>query len=655
MKDLRTRLANNGHGLLFELGRHTSQAVQQPNVPASRWYQDISTGLARELSEDDVIAMGLRTPHTFLHSLFSVREDLVVLTSKDEIDVATRTTMQPYISGEKIKEFSLDRNDYSLRCTGGGENFRIEFPNSTASSPNSNPIELLMHAFIPQDSDRIVSFSSRGKPLVANTQLRDLNNPSVILAEWKRSEDCLPFTSAEHIFTLSNDKAQVENRSLRTGELLDTTPFKMPSGTSPIAIHLDPINDLIIGRDSSNGKKGMIVADFRQATQIAFVADAYPLDYVPISKCILFQALDLPNETRRVLSIESGKTVELEGIDNSNLKTLFLCPNEPRAVAVRRDGSIQIHSLPDGKLVSTISSMQNHKQAWILLSVMSVAMWIVCLMVSGKRLAANESLDIVIALVVIWCSILAWHQRTGISFGLGGLLSSFAIGAAFAASIVLTQWSLHNSAAGTMRLVRWTITLGLLLGILGIMVYDELLLEYCNSREATLIGSGLVGIGYAVGKIINVAVKRKHHAQPQVPENQSQWSITHLLWSTTLVAVVLALLGLSTANIRIDWLWLGKYLALHSLLIAVGTYACTVWGRGLHRGKPLVLFGWCAILAACCALVAFLSYRYLQRVFPPIPISCMDFCLWYFVGFSSIFSILVYRTRPPTEHLIDQN
>ena len=646
MKDLRTRLANDGQGLLFELGRHTTQAVQQPNVPASRWYVDLSTGVARELSDNDVVGMGLRTPHTSLHSLFKVREDVTVLPSKVEADVTIGTTMQPDISGEKIKEFSLDRNDYSLRCTGGGENFRIEFPSSTVSSPKSNPIELLMHAFIPQESDRIVSFSSRGKPLVPNTQLRDLSSPGSILAEWKRSEDCLPFASAEHIFTLSSDKTQVEKRSLRTGELLDTTPFRIPAGTTPIAIHLDPINDLIIGRDSSNGTKGMIVADLRQASQIAFIPDAYPLDYVPVSKCILFQALELPNDTRRVFSLESGEAVELEGVDKSNLKTLFLCPSEPRAVAVMRNGSIQIHSLPDGKLVSTISSMQNYKEAWVALSVLSVAIWIVCLMVSGRRLAANESLDIVIALVVTWSSILALHQRTGFSFGLGAGLSSFSIGAAFAVAIVLCEWSLHNPALGSRRLARWSFTLGILLYILGMVFYDKLMFDVCSLRESLLGSMAFVALCYAAGRLNDIRLQRKYREQFPVAKNRGQWSITQLLWCTALVATALALLKFSNTNDRVDWVWLGECLVIYSLLIAIGTHCCTVWRFSLHRRKRQMLTGSFALLIATVGLMAFVTFHFLYNGFSPIAISGFDFYPWYSVGFLSMFTILIYRTLP---------
>ena len=652
MKDLRTRLANDGHGLLFELNRQTTQAVQQPNVPAFRWYVDLSTGVASELSDNDVVAMGLRTPHASLHSLFKVREDLIVQSSTGATDIALETAMLPEISGDKINEFSLDRKDYSLRCTGGGENFRIEFPSSTASSPKSNPIELLMHAFVPQDSDRLVSFSSRGKPAVANIQLRNLNDPSSILAEWKRSEDCLPTASEEHIFTLSNDKAQVEKRSLRTGELLDATPFRTPAGTAPIGIHLDPVNDLIIGRDNSSGTKGMIIADFRQATQIAFIPEAYPLDYAPISKCILFQALERPYETRRVLSIESGKAIELEGIDKLSPRTLFLCPSEPRAVAVMRDGSIQIHSLPDGKLVSTISSMQNNKEAWVTLAVLSVAMWVVCLMVSGKRLAANESLDIVVALVVTWSTILVLHQRTGISFGLGAVLSSFSIGAAIAVAIVLCEWSLHNPAEGSMRLVRWSLTLGILLYILGMMFNDELLFDVCSLREGLLGSMAFVALCYATGRINDIRLRRKYREQFPVAKNQRQWSITQLLWCTALVAIALALLNFANTKDRVDWLWLVECLVIYSLLILNGSHCCTVWRFAFHRGKRRVTTGSFAILIATVGLMAFVTFHFLYNGFSPIPISGFDFYPWYSVGFLSMFAILIYRTLPSSPRLM---
>jgi hypothetical protein len=645
MQDLRTRLANDGQGVLCELRRPTIQEVHQPNLPTLRWYVDLSTGVARELSNVELVLMGLRQPHATLHSLVGVRQDFIVQPSggaKSEVE----TAMRPAVSDGKIKEYALDRNEYSLRCTGGGENFRIEFPNSSASSPSQTTIELFMHAFIPKDADRIVSFSSRGKASVANTQLRDLNNPGTILSEWKRSEDCLPTVSDEFLFTLSNDKSRVEKRSLRAGEILDTTPFRMPAGNAPLIVHLDPDNDLIIGQYNGVSSNGMFVADFRQGAQIAFVPEVYPLDYTPISKCVLFQALNRSQKTRKVFSIESNTAVALEGVESWNLATLFLCPSAPRAVAVMRDGTIQVHGLPDGKLLSTISSMQNHKDAWIVLSVLSFAIWIVCLMFSGRRLIANESTDIVIALVVTWGSLFALHQRTGISFGIGGLLSSFSIGAAFAIAIVLTEWSQHNSATGANRLVRWTITLALLLCILGIMNYDALMFDMLNFREAILGGLAFVAMCYAAGRVIDVRLKRQHDVNLQVAKNQSQWSITQLLWCTSLVAIVIALLNFSKANNRVDWLWLGECLVIHSSLIAIGTYCCTVWRFGLQRGKPRALIVACAMLTTCFGLVAFLSYRFLYRGFPPIPISGLDYCLGYLVGFFSFFAMLAYRTVP---------
>ncbi len=83
MREMRTRLANEGRGLLCQHDRHTTHEVHQPYFRASRWYVDLSSGIARDLYTTDIVAMGLRHPHATLHSLFGVREDIIVQQSDE--------------------------------------------------------------------------------------------------------------------------------------------------------------------------------------------------------------------------------------------------------------------------------------------------------------------------------------------------------------------------------------------------------------------------------------------------------------------------------------------------------------------------------------------------------------------------------------------
>ena len=138
----------------------------------------------------------------------------------------------------------MDRGDYSLRCSGGGENFRIVWREGSQSSTNRAPIDLLMHAFVTVPSNRLVSFSSRGVAKTPNIQIRDLRDPSVIIAAWRLAASCLPWCDSETIYTLSEDLQTIESRSLQTGELVESIPFaiarwvvrkdKRPRFASPI-------------------------------------------------------------------------------------------------------------------------------------------------------------------------------------------------------------------------------------------------------------------------------------------------------------------------------------------------------------------------------------------------------------------------------------
>ena len=162
MSDLRTRLVDEGSGLLCELGRHSIQDFNQPFFPAYRWYVGLSTGKSRELSKTDFVAMGLRRPRVSLHSMFGVRQDLILFQNIGGPGIAANIAMQPVISDGKIMEFELNQENYSLRSTGGGENFRIEWLPTPKGTADREPTKLLMHAFVSETTERLISFSSRG-------------------------------------------------------------------------------------------------------------------------------------------------------------------------------------------------------------------------------------------------------------------------------------------------------------------------------------------------------------------------------------------------------------------------------------------------------------------------------------------------------------
>ena len=660
MSELGTRLVNEGRGLLCELGRHTSQKVNKPYLPASRWYVDLSTGSARELTEADTVAMGLRLPHSSLHSLFRVRQDMIVRQSNEASGVAVEMAMLPVIADGKIKEFVLDRQEYSLRATGGGEDFRIEWHSSPQSSTNRVPIKLLMHAFLSEPAERIISFSSRGVVKGPNIQVRDINDPATIIAQWRQSASCLPWCDDETVCTLTEDQTGIEKRSLRNGALLESIPLTKPPESSAVSTHLDMDSHLFIGSEKSDNTNGCIVVDFRTGEQIGFFPGTYALDFSPASKCVLLQPLKEPSNKRCVVSIDTREWVNLEGVTEAELATLHLLTREPRVVAVMQDGSIRIHSLPGGQLISKIKSMQNHKGIWLVLSVFAVAAWLVCLMITGRLAGWAESVDITIALVVIWGCLVLLHVRTHISMGLGAVLCSFSQGATCAVTILLTEWSLRISSDRLRQLGRWTLTFGLLLGILNIEVRDQLGFAD-RKREAAFAAPAFLVVCLLVARSMQACLSLRFSKSIAPIKTRTQWSISKMLCWMGIVAVACSLLNFAATQVGLDWLWIGKFLLLHLPVIVVTLFTCFVWRYSvvqtnampqLRRKRRLLFLASTFIFAIASASITALLGTHLLSLWPPFYVDS-DFCLWYTAGFTSLFSILLYRTLPLLD--VEQN
>jgi hypothetical protein len=653
MSEMGTRLVNEGSGILCELGRHTSQEVHKPYLPSSRWYVDLSSGSASELTEADTVAMGLRLPHSSLHSLFRVRQDMIVRQRDEAFDDAVEMAMLPVVADGKIKEFVLDRQEYSLRATGAGENFRIEWHSSPQSSTSRVPVELLMHAFLSEPAERIITFSSRGVVKGPNILVRDINDPATIIAQWRQSASCPPWCDAETICTLSEDQTCIEKRSLRNGALLESIPLTKPLGSSVVITQLDMGSHLFSGSENRDNGNGCVVVDFRTGEQIGFFPDTYALDFSPASKCVLLQPLSKPSNLRSVVSINTRKKVNLEGVTETELATLHLLTRQPRVVAVMRDGSIRMHSLPDGQLISKIESMQNQKGLWLVLSVVAVAAWVVCLMITGRLAGWAESVDITIALVVIWGCLVLLHQRTHISMGLGAVLCNFSQGAACAVAILLTEWSLRDSSNRLRQLGRWTIAFGLLYGILAIELRDQLGFTDRN-REAIFAGFAFLVVCVLVSVAMKAWLSFRSSKRVALVSRRTQWSISKMLWWMGFVAVACSLLNFAAAQVRVDWLWVGKFLLVHLPVIVVGQLCCSVWRNPFVQAKslPQPRRNWSFFVStsifvfaiASASVTALLGSRFLSLW--SFFFYDGDFCLWYTVGFTSLFSILLYRTLP---------
>ena len=659
MSDMRTRMVDGGRGLLCELGRHTSQNFNEPYFPTRRWYVDLSTGNTRELSKSDIVANGIRHPRSSIHWLLGVRQELILLRNDSSTSSESPLAMLPLMERDKIKELVLDRDDYSLRSTGGGEKFRIEWHERSQSSSIRVPIDLLMHAFVPPSSDCIVSFSSTGLAKVPNTQLRDVKDPTLIIAQWRQSPSCLPWCNLESIYTLSDDQKTIESRSLQTGELSESIPMTMPVGWSGAIYELDMNHRFIIGvgeYENVDIAKGTIVADFQTGNQIAHVPDTIPIDYAPASQCILLRPIKNSSASLQVLSVANRKIVDLDGVEDGNLAKIHLSTCEPRAVAVMRDGSIRNHSLPAGKLISNIDSMQNHKDVYLILAVVSCAFWIVCCVVIGRTSDWYESIDIAITVAVIWCSLVLLHRHTLTSIGLGAILSSFSIGASFAAAIVLIDWSRSNPAKGAIRFVRWIFTISILWEIFAIEVQDQLHFDACNVPEARICGIAFLAMCYLAGRTIDAWQRWRFPMSKMESGKSTQWSISLLLRCTTLMAILFALLIRSPGTVNIDWPWLGKLLLVLALPILIGTFCCSVWRNvfwqgGSFRTKTSTLSYWVLSSTAFFVVVsaigtAFFSFRSLGRGFQWSEMSEIEYCFWYSVGFIFVFSTLLYRTLP---------
>ena len=652
-------MVDEGRGLLCELGRHSTQSFNEPYSKRLRWVVDLGAGNARELSMSDIVAKGLRRPHSSIHSLFGVRQDLVLLRNNSGTSSENTIAMHPLTDRDKIKEYVLDRGDYSLRCTGGGELFRIVWREGPESSTYRAPIDLLLHAFVSEPSNRLVSFSSRGLTKTPNIQIRDLQDPSVIVAQWRQSASCLPWCDLESIYTLAEDQKTIESRSLHTGLLVESVPVKMPEGWTGTINDLDMHHGFAVGfgvNDSVDTEGGTTVVEFQTGKQLAVVPDTTPIDYAPVSKCLLLLPVRNSSQTLRVFSIGTRETVDLEGVDDDNLAKLHLSSSEPKAVAVMRDGSIRIHSLPDGKLVSNIHAMQNHKDVYVLLVAAACASWIVYLLVSGKNAGWYESIDIAIALAVIWCSLVLLHQLTLISIGLGAILSSISIGAICAAAIVLSDWSRSNSKKGTLRFVRWIVTVCILWIILEIEIQDQLYFDVCNVREARVSGFAILGMCYVSGGLIDAWKRWRFPVSKIESGNSTQWSIALLLRCTALMAVFFALAIRSPATVSLDWLWIGKLLLVLSLPISVGTFCCSVWREAIsnvgsfstttRNWRYLVLSSACVFVIASTIATAFFCYISLGRGLQWSEMSMIEYCFWHTVGFLFVFSMLLYRTLP---------
>ena len=254
------------------------------------------------------------------------------------------------------------------------------------------------------------------------------------------------------------------------------------------------------------------------------------------------------------------------------------------------------------------------------------------------------------------------HQRTFISIGLGAMLSSFSMGAGCAAAIVLSNWSRHNEAQGTIRFVRWSLTLGLLLGILAIEIRDQLLFDACNAREAWLCGFAYLGVCIQVERSINAWTGWRFHRSETDTEKLTQWSIAMLLWYMSLVAILCSLLIYSAAQDRIDWLWFGKFMLIHMLPIFFGVFCCSIWRNAVlfdssfstssSLRKRLVLFSAFVSVVVSVISTAFFIDRFLGRGTSLwIDMSELNFCVSYTIGFMFMFAILLYRTLPQPDKM----
>jgi hypothetical protein len=193
----------------------------------------------------------------------------------------------------------------------------------------------------------------------------------------------------------------------------------------------------------------------------------------------------------------------------------------------------------------------------------------------------------------------------------------------------------------------------MLLGILTIEIGDQLGFEGHNFRDAAFCGVPFLLVCLVVGHGFDSWLRWRFSPRMVPVERRTQLSISTILWSTALVAVACSVLNFAAAQDLVDWFWIGQFLVVHLLVIIVASFSCSKWRHTFAQSQAfttqnrrlslfvIVITFFFAIASA--AVTAKLGERYLS---PWRSFFASDFSLWYTLGFTVLFSILLYRTLP---------